>query len=108
MISGKPDLVLEFLQVLHVLFFLDEDGCVDEIVAAFLGDEFEVETVHLLQDGGLVSELELGASVYDCLPVEFQDGLLSSTAFYLPLQAILHTEHILVPLNRLCLELLER
>lgn len=108
MVARIFDLILEFLQVLHVFFFLNEYSCVDEIVTALFGDKFQVETVHFLQDRSLVSELELGAPVYDSFPVQFQDGLLSSTALDLPMQAMLHTEHIAVPLNRPRFKLLER
>ena len=51
------DLLPELLQVLDVLFFLDQYRCVDQIISALLRDQLHVQAVHFLEDRGLVSQL---------------------------------------------------
>ena len=54
----------------------------DQVVSDLLCNLFEVECVVLLQCSVLVPELQLCATVHNCLPVLFEDQLLVSTAHY--------------------------
>ena len=102
------DLLLELLQILDVLFFLDQYRRVDQIISALLRDQFHVQAVHFLEDRGLVSQLEFGAAVNDRFPVLAQYLSFVPATHDLPRQFVLDSLHVAVPGERLGHEVLER